>query len=46
MWFHYRSERRASDNKWKTIAEGISEDTILIDDNTGRCNIDADGAEV
>lgn len=46
VWFRYRSERRTSENKWETIGEASSDDTILIDDNTGRCNIDTDGAEV
>ncbi|MGD9788220.1 MAG: hypothetical protein AB7U30_09745 [Sulfuricellaceae bacterium] len=45
LWFKYRVERR-SDDRWESVEEGRSDDTFLLDDGSGECVIDPDGAEV
>lgn len=47
VWFYYKAERLTGDNKrWETLDEGSSDDTILLDDGSGQCTVDADGAEI
>lgn len=47
VWFYYKAERRTgNDERWETLDEGSSDDTILLDDGSGQCTVDADGAEV
>lgn len=45
LWFKYRVERR-SDDRWEKVEEGRSDDTFLLDDGSGECVIDPDGAEI
>jgi hypothetical protein len=45
LWFKYRVERR-SDDRWNLVEEGRSDDTFLLDDGSGECAIDPDGAEI
>lgn len=54
VWYRYRieHEERSFDSKgrsrshWRTLDSGTSEGLFEIDDGTGRCVIDPDGAEV
>lgn len=53
LWFRYRIERReshrdsrGSSSSWSTIQSGVSDGLFALDDGTGRCIIDPDGAEV
>ena len=47
VWYRYIIERERNDNKGYDIVEqGTSDDTILIDDDSGQCFIDPDYAEV
>lgn len=45
VWFRYIVSEKVGDN-WQVMSEGISPYTIQIDDGTGTCQVDADGAEV
>ena len=45
-WYRYQVEERKSDNKWQTIDQGTSIDHFLVTDDTGRCVVSPDGAEV
>lgn len=45
-WYRYRIEQKTSDGKWKTIDKGMSDDLFWLIDETGRCVLDPDGAEV
>lgn len=47
-WWSYRVEERASGrkNRWRTVAQETSEELFALDDDTGRCIVDPDGAEV
>jgi putative ubiquitin-RnfH superfamily antitoxin RatB of RatAB toxin-antitoxin module len=45
-WYHYSVSRKDSDNKWKHVESGASDDDFLIVDDTGECVISPHGAEV
>jgi len=45
VWFRFVLERRQGD-KWVTDDSGESTDMIQLDDGTGRCLLDPEGAEV
>lgn len=53
LWFRYKIEETQRDNdpanrnaRWETIASGVSDNLFGLDDGTGRCVIDPDGAEI
>lgn len=54
LWYRYniehresRSDRRGrSSSTWSTLQSGVSDGLFVIEDATGRCIIDPDGAEV
>jgi hypothetical protein len=46
LWYRYTVERRDSDNKWHMEDKGESESSFILDDGTGECVIDPDGAEM
>lgn len=45
-WYRYRIERKTRDGKWKIVDRGMSDDLFWLIDETGRCVLDPDGAEV
>jgi hypothetical protein len=45
VWYRYRLEERTSGNKWRVVSRGVSDSLFLIEDNTGQCVVDPDGAE-
>lgn len=45
-WWRYRIEKQGEKNKWRVIRHERSDSLFLIRDETGRCVIDPDGAEV
>jgi hypothetical protein len=45
LWYRYRIERRR-DNKWEHEESGESEVSFILDDGSGICVIDPEGAEV
>jgi hypothetical protein len=44
-WYRYRLEERTSGNKWRVLEKGVSDSLFLIEDDTGQCVVDPDGAE-
>ncbi len=53
LWFYYKIEKRervhfkgGSQTRWRTVEQGESDDLFLIDDGTGVCVVDPEGAEV
>ncbi|HEY9199262.1 MAG TPA: GIDE domain-containing protein [Gammaproteobacteria bacterium] len=54
LWYRYKIEHREShrdsrgrgSSSWSTIQSGVSDGLFVIEDATGRCIIDPDGAEV
>jgi len=45
LWYRYRVERKNGD-QWEMVEQGRSDDTFLLDDGSGECVIDPDGAEI
>lgn len=45
-WYRFTVEEQQSDNKWKTVREGISVDHFLLADDSGQCVVSPDGAEI
>lgn len=45
LWYRFRIEIREG-NDWKTEFSGESTDTFLVDDGTGLCTIEPEGAEI
>jgi hypothetical protein len=53
LWYRYTIERKdtyhtkhGTQTKWTTIRQETSDNLFLLDDGSGRCVIDADGAEI
>lgn len=46
VWYRFVTYRKTADNKWQEIARGISDTIFALDDGSGRCLIDPEGAEV
>lgn len=54
IWWRYKVERKETDTdsdgktrtSWVTIDRGVSDDSFLLDDGTGRCVVDPTGADV
>ncbi len=45
VWYRYRVEEKSTGGKWRTLDKGISDALFWIEDETGRCVVDPDGAE-
>ncbi len=48
-WWSYRVEERVQDRnrrRWRHVASGVSEHIFLLEDDSGSCVVDPDGAEV
>jgi hypothetical protein len=46
LWYRYVVEQRTSNNKWKRVASGRSDQSFLLDDGSGACLVDPEHAEV
>ena len=46
LWYRYNIERRESENKWKTMDSGESDDSFILRDDTGECVVDPEQAEI
>lgn len=46
LWFRYRVERRNSDDKWVQESSGESDASFILDDGSGQCLVDPEGAEM
>ncbi|MDD2914745.1 MAG: hypothetical protein PHP70_05440 [Gallionella sp.] len=46
LWYRYTIEQSNSENEWKTVDSGTSNDTFLLRDNTGDCVVDPEHAEI
>lgn len=47
-WWRYHIEQRsgARSRSWSTVQKGISDQSFLLDDGTGKCRVDPRGAQV
>lgn len=51
VWYHYKIEEKvkkhnSNNSHWRTVLEKTSEDLFILEDDTGRCVIDPDNANV
>lgn len=46
VWYRYWVYRRVDGNKWREVDRGVSRETFEIIDDSGRCIIDPDDAEI
>lgn len=46
LWFRVRTERRQNDGKWHHVATDESDASFLLDDGSGVCAVDPEGAEM
>lgn len=49
VWWRFRVEKKVQsgkNTKWVTVRSGVSDDSFELDDGTGRCMVDPDGATV
>lgn len=46
LWYRYRIERKNDKNQWHTEESGESSQPFLLEDASGRCVVDPDGAEI
>lgn len=45
-WFRYRIEERDAQGKWRLVSEGRSDQSFILQDDSGQCLVDPSGAEV
>ena len=46
LWYRYLVEEKSGSEKWRTVSRGESNVSFIVDDGSGRCVIDVDGAEI
>lgn len=46
LWYRYEVQERKDNDKWETIDRGESDVPFIIDDGSGRCVVDVEGAEI
>lgn len=46
LWYRYQVEEKKGNDKWETIDRGESQASFIIDDDSGRCVVDVEGAEI
>lgn len=46
LWYRVRTERRENDGKWRHVATDESDASFLLDDGSGCCAIDPEGADM
>jgi hypothetical protein len=46
LWYRYTIEEKGNDGKWHTQSSATSEASFIINDGSGECLVDPDGAEV
>ena len=46
LWYRYQVEEKSGSEKWRTVSSGESKASFIIDDGSGCCVVDVDGAEI
>lgn len=46
VWYRFKTERRVSKNDWEYVASGESDLDFLLDDGSGECLVNCEGAEI
>ena len=46
LWYRYQVEHKDSDDKWELVEQAQSQASFVLDDGSGLCLVDPDGAEI
>lgn len=46
LWYRYQVERRRERNEWDTVDSGTSDASFVLDDDSDRCLVDPESAEI
>lgn len=46
LWYRFVIEKKSANGKWQTVSSGESEVSLILDDGSGRCVVDVEGAEI
>lgn len=46
LWYRYVVEQRTGNNKWQRVASGRSDESFILEDDSGGCLVDPEHAEV
>lgn len=46
LWYSYQVEEKNSDDKWEVLERAKSDTSFVLDDGSGRCLVDPEGAEI
>jgi len=46
LWYRYQVERKTSDDKWEMHEQAESHTSFVLDDGSGQCLVDPEGAEI
>jgi hypothetical protein len=46
LWYRYIAERQDSERKWRRDSAGESDASFILDDGSGQCLVDTEGAEI
>jgi hypothetical protein len=46
LWYRYQVEHRTSNNKWEMVEQDRSHTSFVLDDGSGTCLVDPEGAEI
>lgn len=46
LWYRYQVEHRTDNDKWELVEQGQSQASFVLDDGSGQCLVDPDGAEI
>jgi len=46
VWYRFVTYRKGADDKWQEVARGVSDSVFALEDGSGICMVDPEGAEV
>jgi hypothetical protein len=46
LWYSYQVEEKNSEDKWEMLEQAKSDTSFVLDDGSGRCLVDPEGAEI
>lgn len=46
LWYRHRVEKRSTHDEWEVISEDESNDPFILNDGSGHCLVDVEGAEI
>ncbi len=46
LWYRYQVEHKTSDDKWELVEQAQSQASFVLDDGSGLCLVDPEGAEI